>query len=148
MRSEEKMNKRIAVLILVMLAVFSLPSVANAVIKASDYINDCHTKIYTYSGGQLGINFSINGADKMNKIGAKTIILQEQAPGSSSWTAVKTFSYTEYTGMLRNKALSHNYTVYYYDAIPGYSYKAKVYFYAENGGYDTLELTSPVVTAK
>ena len=142
------MRKKIAILMLVLLAVFGLASVANAAIYASDYINDCRTKIYTYSGGKLGINYLIHGADKMNQLGAKTIILQEKASGSSSWEAIETFSYTDDSGMLRNNALSHDYTVYYYDAVPGYSYRAKVYFYAEKGGYDTRELISPTVTAK
>ena len=66
---------------------------------------------------------------------------------TSSWNAVKTFSYTSYPNMLRSNAAT-NFSSVSYNCISGYSYRAKVYFYAEKGGYDTAEYLTQSVVAK
>ena len=122
-----------------------IASVANAAILSSDYMNDWSAGVYSLSRGTVDVTFEVQAPNTMDKLGAKTIILQERATGSSTWNPVYTFSYTNDSNMLARKALSHDYTVSYDNAVSGYSYRAKVYFYAEKGGSDTIEfITSPV----
>lgn len=142
------MKKKVIVLGLFLIMLFGVTSVANASIMVSDYINDYSANVYSRSSGTLDISFGVQAPNTMDKIGAKTIILQERVDSSSAWNPVETFSYTKDSGMLTNKALSHDYTVTYYNAVPGRSYRAKVYFYAEKGGYDTIEFITPAVKAK
>lgn len=142
------MKKKIIVSGLLLVMLFCIASVANASIMTSDYINDYYAKVNAYSGGTLDISFSVQAPNTMDKLGAKTIILQERVTGSTTWNAVKTYSYTNYSGMLKSRALSHDYVVSYYDAVPGNSYRAKVYFYAEKGGCDTIEFITDAVKAK
>lgn len=142
------MKKRIAVVALLMLLLFSIASVANAAVRNSQYISDWSAGVYSYSRGTLNISFEVQAPSNMDKIGAKTIILQEKVAGSSTWNAVKTYSYTNYSGMLKSGALRHDYTVSYYNAVSGNNYRAKVYFYAEKGGSDTIEYITDIVKAK
>lgn len=142
------MKKRIAVVALLMLLLFSIASVANAAVRNSQYISDWSAGVYSYSRGTLNISFEVQAPSNMDKIGAKTIILQEKAAGSSTWNAVKTYNYTNYSGMLKSGALRHDYTVSYYNAVSGNNYRAKVYFYAEKGGSDTIEYITDIVKAK
>lgn len=142
------LKKRLTIAVLLMIMLFCVTSVANAAIMESKYISDWGAGVYAYSGGALDINFSVQAPNNMDKIGAKTIILQERVPGSNDWNPVATFSYTQDSGMLKSNALRHDYTLSYYDAVPGYSYRAKVFFYAEKGGSDTIEFITSSVKAK
>ena len=142
------MKKKVIVSVLLLIMLFCVTSVANASIMVSDYISDWRAGVYARSGGILDISFEVQAPNTMDKIGAKTIILQERVTGSTTWNAVKTYSYTNYSGMLKNRALRHDYVVSYYDAVPGNSYRAKVYFYAEKGGSDTIEYITGIVKAQ
>ncbi len=67
----------------------------------------------------------------MDDIGALTILLQQRpSGGSSTWTTVKTFSYTTYTNMLGHNATYYGSNVSY-SGISGYSYRAYVTVWAE-----------------
>ncbi len=142
------MKKKVIVFGLLLVMLFCVASVANASIMTSDYMTDWSAGVYARSGGILDISFEVQAPNTMDKLGAKTIILQERVTGSTTWNAVKTYSYTNYSGMLKSRALSHDYVVSYYDAVPGNSYRAKVYFYAEKGGSDTIECITSAVKAK
>ena len=142
------MKKKVIVSVLLLIMLFCVTSVANASIMVSDYISDWRAGVYARSGGTLDISFEVQAPDTMDKIGVKTIILQERVAGSTAWNPVETFSYTKDSGMLINRAGSHDYTVTYYNAVPGRSYRAKIYFYAEKGGYDTIEFITAAVKAK
>lgn len=142
------MKKRVTVAVFLMLLLFSIASVANAAVRASDYFYEWSAKVDSNSTGTVNISFAVRSLSNMDKIGAKTIILQEKAAGSSTWNAVKTYNYTNYSGMLKSGALRHDYTVSYYNAVSGNNYRAKVYFYAEKGGSDTIEYITDIVKAK
>lgn len=132
------MRKKLFVGLLLM-AFFCITAVANAAVKSSEYIFDCYAKIATYSGGRVTVSFDIQATGTMDVLGAQTIIIQEKAPGSSRWSYVATLSSDDYSNMLAYNRRSHNSDVSYYGGQSGYSYRAKVYFYAEKGGYDTAE---------
>ena len=131
------MRKRIMALGLLLIMLFGVASVANAAVKdsasvmASEYINSCSAAVYAYSGGTLEIFFDIRSPGTMDKVGAKTIVLQERVAGATTWNPIM-----------------HNYSVSYDGAVAGNSYRAKVYFYAEKGGYDTVEYITNSVKAK
>ena len=124
---------------LMLMAFFSIAGIANAAITSSEYISDCYAQIATYSGGRVTVSFSITATSTMDILGVQTIIIQEKAPGSSRWISVATLSSDDYSNMLGYNRSFYDSNVSYYGGRSGYSYRAKVYFYAEKGGYDTKE---------
>ncbi len=133
------MRKNIALTALLLMFIFSISAVANAAVLSSEYIQEVRAYTTVNSQGTVNVSFRIIGTNIMDVLGAKTIIVQEQAPGSSQWTAVATYNFSSYPSMLRNNTSVHSSSVSYSGAKSGYSYRAKVYFYAEKGGYETLE---------
>lgn len=133
------MRKRLIVMLMMFALIFSMSAVANASLFSSEYISDVYAYTGVNSNGRVTVSFDIRATGTMNVLGAKTIIIQEQAPGSNRWTSVATLSSDDYSNMLAYNRRSHNSDVSYYGGQSGYSYRAKVYFYAEKGGYDTKE---------
>ncbi len=133
------MRKNIALTALVLMFIFSISAVANAAVLSSEYIQEARAYTTVDSQGTVNVSFRIYGTNKMDLLGAKTIIVQEQAPGSSQWTAVATYSAENNSNMLKYNTSMHSSSISYSGAKSGYSYRAKVYFYAEKGGYETLE---------
>ncbi len=133
------MRKNIALMALILVCIFSMATVANAAVFSSKYIQEVLADTTVDSQGTVNVAFKIVGTTIMDVIGVKTIIVQEQAPGSSQWTAVATYNAANYSNMLRNDSSAHTSSISYSGAKSGYSYRAKVYFYAEKGGYDTVE---------
>ena len=89
--------------------------------------------IYTYNNGDLEIYFNIISEGTVDKLGTKT--------------SIKTYSYNDYPDMIRNNAQSNNFDVIYSDIVSGHLYRAKIYFYAEKGGYDTRDYITASVIA-
>ncbi len=141
------MRKKMIMLAAMALVIFSLAAVANATIFSSKYIYDCYANCKAISGG-ITISIDITATDTMSVLGAQTIIVQERASSSSSWTSIDTLSSDDYDNMLITNSRKHNANINYYGTTPGYQYRAKVYFYAEKGGYDTHEFITAGVTAK
>ena len=133
------MKKRLIALLIMFTVIFSISAVANAALFSSEYINDCYAYASVNSNGQVKVSFNIRATGTMDVLGVQTIIIQEQAPGSSRWTSIATLSSDDYSNMLKYNANQHAAEVSYYGGKSGYSYRAKVYFYAEKGGYDTKE---------
>lgn len=133
------MRKKLIAILIMLTVIFSMSSVANAAFFASEYITDCYAYADVSSNGYVTIKFDIRAPRVMDVLGAKTIIIQEQAPGSSSWTSIATLSSADYPNMLAYNRKVYDSEISYYGGKSGYSYRAKVYFYAENGGYDTKE---------
>lgn len=132
------MKKKIALMTLLLVAVFSIASVANAALFSSAYINICDAQMIR-SSNRVDVTFNISGREIMDVLGAKTVVIQEQAPGSTQWVAVATITSDNNPSMLGYNKRQHASYVSYSGIKSGYSYRAKVYFYAEKGGYDTAE---------
>jgi len=139
------MRKNIALISLLLVVFFSVIAVANATVNASEYIEGCMAEAVRSSGNKVTITIDITGKDIMDVLGAQTIVIQEQTPGSSRWTSVATMTSDEYSNMLGYNKRQHIADISYYGAKSGYSYRAKVYFYAEKGGYDTREFITASV---
>ncbi len=93
--------------VLLILSICVAP-VASASTQASLYLTSYGAYIYPSGSGNMSIYFDVVATGTMDDIGALTILLQQRpSGGSSTWTTVKTFSYTTYTNML-----GHNATYY------------------------------------
>ena len=135
-------------LVAVFLVVMSAATIATAAIQAGQYITSYEAGITSPSDNTVKVSFSITATETIDMVGVKTIILQEKASLTDEWSAIKTYSYLDYSNMMREDAVVTNSNVTYTSAVGGYYYRAKVYFYAENGGYDTRELITSSVQAK
>lgn len=133
------MKKRLITMLIMFTIIFSMSAVANAAIFSSEYISDVYAYTSVNSNGRVNVSFDIRATGTMDVLGAQTIIIQEQAPSSTRWTSIATLSSDDYSNMLKNNVSHYGSEVSYYGAKSGYSYRAKVYFYAEKGGYDTKE---------
>ncbi len=133
------MRKNITLLTLLLIFIFSIATVSNAAVLSSEYIREARAGTTVNSQGTVTVSFIIYGTGMMDVLGAKTIIVQEQAPGSSQWNAVATYSSSSYPSMLKKNTVTYNSSISYSGAKAGYAYRAKVYFYAEKGGYETVE---------
>ncbi len=147
------MKKKISIILLVLLLAMGMISSANAAVIdnsnglfASQYIIKFSSTITSLGNGKLEIAFDVGAQESMNMLGVKTIILQEKDK-DNNWVAVKTYSYANYPNMMAyNKSTMNNSVPYSGDS--GSYYRAKVYFYAEKGGYDTKEFITSEVKAK
>ena len=133
------MQKRLITMLIMFTIIFSMSAVANAAIFSSEYISDVYAYTSVNSNGRVNVSFDIRATGTMDVLGAQTIIIQEQAPSSTRWTSIAPLSSDDYSNMLKNNVSHYGSEVSYYGAKSGYSYRAKVYFYAEKGGYDTKE---------
>ncbi len=83
----------------------------------------------------------------MDEIGALSICLQEKSNGSSTWTTIETYSYTDYPHML-----GYNDNLYissvYYSGEAGCSYRAYITVWAgKDGNGDSREILTDTVIA-
>lgn len=68
--------------------------------RASAYLAAYLAYVYVDGNGNVSVWYDVQASRTMDEVGVLTIRLQEQAPGSSTWTSVKTFRYTDYPDML------------------------------------------------
>ena len=148
------MKKKFALIMTVVLVISMMTTmIANAAIRlpnlpfANGYIFSDNAYVESPSTGKVTVNFSITANDVKTKLGAKTIVLQERASASKPWTEYATYSYEDYTNMMRNNAKGHNSSITE-NVTSTYQYRAKVYFYAEKGGYGTDTFITDYVKAK
>ncbi len=148
------MKKKLALIMTVVLVISLMTTVmANAAIRlpdlpfASGYITFNDAYVESPSTGKVTVHFSVTANDVMTKLGAKTIVLQERASAADAWGEYATYSYEDYDNMLNSKVMTYKSSIT--DNVKsGYQYRAKVYFYAEKGGYDTDTFITDYVKAK
>lgn len=141
---KRKIISTIAVLLVI--SMFAAP-VASASTQASLYLTSYSAYIYPSGNGNMSIYYNVVGTDYMDEIGALMIRLQQKPSGSSTWTTVKTYSYTSYTNMLGYNDFSYGSSVSY-SGVRGYSYRAYVTVWAGlDGGGDSREILTTTVIA-
>ena len=100
--------------------------------RASAYLAAYRAYVYT-DGNDVSVWYDVCASGTMDEVGVLTIRLQEQAPGSSTWTTVKTYSHTNYPDLLR-----YNYDIHYghvdYIGRAECSYRAYVTVWAGKNG--------------
>lgn len=101
--------------------------------RASLYLNSYLAYVYVDGKGNVSVWYEVEATKTMDEVGVLTIRLQEQAPGSSTWTTVKTYFHTDYPDLL-----SYNDDLHYghvdYDGNTEYSYQAYVTIWAGKNG--------------
>lgn len=141
--------KRKLVSIIAVLLVISICAtpVASASVQASLYLTSYGAYIYPSGNGNMGIYFNVVATGTMDEIGSLSMRLQQRPSGSSTWTTVKTYSYTDYTNMLGYDNISYGSSVSY-SGVSGYSYRAYVTVWAGlAGGGDSRDILTAAVVA-
>lgn len=139
-----KKHLLLKVVSLVLIVSFVFPVSAMAVEpRASDYLSGYSAYVYPAGWGKVQVWFEVDGTNYMDEIGALEIKLYE-SKDNENWTWVKTFDYTDYSGMLGYNDYYHAGHIEYNGTIGRY-YKAQVCVWAgKNGAGDTRYFwTSP-----
>ena len=133
---------KVVALILIVACVFPISAMA-VESRASDYLSGYSAYVYPAGWGKVQVWFEVDGTNDMDEIGALEIQLFE-SKDNETWTWVKTFGYTDYSGMLGYDDFTHTGHVEYNGTIGRY-YKAYVCVWAgKNGAGDTRYFwTSP-----
>ncbi|MDE7325925.1 MAG: hypothetical protein K2N63_06595 [Lachnospiraceae bacterium] len=119
---------------------------ATAATYASDQIQDGWAIAEATSGGEIAVEFQVDGTGKMLKLGASVITLYEKKAGT--WYPIETVSASEDSNMVRSDAFSHCNTTYF-RGIAGRQYYASVTVFATDArGTDYRTYSSNTVTAK
>lgn len=136
---------KVVALFLIVACVFPMSAMAVEP-RASDYLSIYGAYIYPAGWGKVQVWFEVDGTRDMDEIGALEIQLFE-SKDNETWTWVKTFDYTDYSGML-------GYNDYYhaghieYNGVIGRYYKAYVCVWAgKNGDGDTRYFWTPTEKA-
>lgn len=120
-------TKRIACLILaLLLSLFVCTGALAAESRASLYLSSYLAYCYPEEDGSVSVWFEVVGTDTQEALGVLTIIVEEQAPGSTTWSHVKTYMHQDYPHLLSYNDDFHYGSVDCEDTIPGYSYRATV----------------------
>ena len=130
-----------------LLCSITLPAKASTM-RASDYFAGFYAYVDTGSNGDLSISFSVSSLGPMDKLGATTIYLYEDA--GNGFRQVKKYSSSdwEYSYRMGSNTVAYGESVPYRGTV-GNNYYAVVHFLAENrDGSDTTSFMTPVVTAK
>lgn len=137
----------IRVISLLLVFMFLLPTSVSALETRASYYLDAYTAyIYPAGWGKVQVWFSVNGTGTMDEIGALSIQLYESRD-NENWTWLKTFDYTDYSGMLGYNNFYHDGHVEYNGTIGRY-YKAYVCIWGgKDGDGDTRYFWTPVEKA-
>ena len=104
--------------------------------RASYYLSSYSAYVYPAGWGKVQVWFDVTGTDDMDEIGALDIRIYESTD-NENWTWVKTFGYSDNSGMLGYDDWTHTGHVEYSGTIGRY-YKAYVCVWAgKNGAGDT-----------
>lgn len=141
------MKKRVITLVSALFLLASLLMVkASAVTYASDQIQNGWVVAEAIAGGEVAVEFQVDGTGKMLKLGASVITLYEKKAGT--WYPIETVSASEDSNMVRSDAFSHCNTTYF-RGIAGRQYYASVTVFATDArGTDYRTYSSNTVTAK
>ena len=148
------MSKRfiyVTALVLVLIAVFSIPAAAAvasihspAQPQSDAYIANYYAAIGSYSKGTVTVDFATTGTSPMDTIGATSIVVYKW----NSTQPVGSLSYSYTASMLGHYRFSYG-NSYTFTVTPGEEYYAAVKCYAaKDGGSSTREYITGYVTAK
>lgn len=129
----EKRSVTIKLIAVLLLVVMLCPVQAFAVeSRASYYLSTYSAYVYPAGWGKVQVWFNVDGTGYMDEVGALEIRLYESTD-NENWTWVKTFDYTDYSGMLGYNDFTHTGHVEYSGTIGRY-YRAYVCVWAGKNG--------------
>ena len=141
MKTKKHLLFKVVSLILIVACIFPISAMAVEP-RASDYLSSYSAYVYPAGWGKVQVWFDVTGTGYMDEIGALEIRMYE-SKDNESWTWVKTFDYTDYSGMLGYNDYFHGGHIEYSGTIGRY-YKAYVCVWAgENGTGDTRYFWTP-----
>lgn len=118
-----KKTIRCICLLLIISSLLSLPVYADG--KESQYFSSYGGYCYSAGSNTVQIWFNVKAKFYVDQLGSTSITLYESSD-QSTWTSVKTFSYANYSSMMRSNNYIHNSHVSYYNAVSGYYYYALI----------------------
>lgn len=143
----KRVNRCIALLLFVVCLASSATAAEASVTRASDYLDSYRTFMVANGGGNVSIWFDVCGTKTMEKVGALTVQLQESKDGGATFTTIKTFSYLNYSNMMKRNAISCISSVSY-QGVAGRYYQAYVTVYAaKDGGSDSRTIFASKIKA-
>lgn len=117
------------------------------VTRASQYLHSYCTYMSANGSGNVSVWFEVYGTGTMDDIGALTVKLQESKDGGSTFTTIKTFSYINYSTMMKHNVPGCISSVSY-DGVAGRYYQATVTVYAAKGtGSDSRTIYASKIKA-
>ncbi len=129
----KRMRFAMKVVSLLLAIVLVLPVGAMAAeTRSSRYLDAYTAYIYPAGWGKVQVWFHVDGNGDMDEIGALEIQLYE-SKDNKNWTWVKTFDYTDYSGMLGYNNYYHDGHIEYKGTIGRY-YKAYMCIWAGKDG--------------
>jgi hypothetical protein len=115
-------------------------------IQSSDFLTYYAAYALSRSGGEVIIEFEVDGTGRMDLVGSSYIVIQEKS--GSTWKGVSTYFGSVSNGMLDDNAFSHIGSITYAGTL-GKEYRALVTIYAEgSAGDDSRTVTTNTVTAR
>lgn len=143
-----KIAKRFFCLALALVLSFSVYTGASAVEpRASAYLRSYGAYCYPEDDGSVSVWFEVYGTGTEEVLGVLTITIEGHAPGSTTWSHVKTYMHEYNPHFLSYNDNFHYGSVDCEDVIPGYIYRAVVTFWGGGMeiGDDRYYTTSAVV---
>lgn len=130
-----KKLSRFVCIILIISIFLAIPAYAQSCVesRASAFFASYGTDLYKTSSTSFQIWFDVdtNAGTIMDELGVSEIIVYRSAD-QQTWTKMKTYVPDNYPAMLDYDTFSYADCVTYYNAVPGYYYRAYITFYAKN----------------
>ena len=130
-----KRFSRYVCMLLVVAILLSVPVFAQeeATPWSSAYFSSHLEYLYEISTIKFEVWFDVIAKRIMDELGASTIKVQRSANGETGWETMKTYNMADYSQMICENTGSHVGCVTY-TGTPGYYYRAKITYYAKEGG--------------
>ena len=124
---------RCASFILAIVLFISTPAFAAESVtpKSSNFFMCSSTYLVKITEKQFKAYFEITAVGTMDELGARTVTIQRSKDGEN-WTSMKTYSSDDYENMIATNTVNHC-SYFTYTGTVGYSYRAKVIYYAKTG---------------
>ena len=136
----------ILIIIMCLTPTASAASISPDSINSSLYLAAYGADMYAEGGGEVSIWFDVTATGTMDEVGALTIILQQSTNGTT-WSTVKTYSYTSYSNML-NYNDTECVSGVYYNGVSGRYYRAYVTVWAGiDGEGDSRQILASAIQA-
>ena len=132
---KNKRNAMLRLLAVVLVIAMTLPLTVGAEAiqpRASAYLSSYSAYVYPAGNGKVQVCFTVSGTGIIDELGIVRITLYEST-NKSSWSAVKTFTYSAYPSMMGYNDYYHSGYVNY-QGIAGRYYKAYVCIWGGDNG--------------
>lgn len=144
------MKKRTISLLLVICILASSLITAGAVEpRASVYFSSHSATLFADGSGRMSVDVLIQGLKVMNKIGVKSLKIEEKYTENGTWHPYDTLYGTSDPDTLYSYGVRTCLKTFHFDGTPGYYYRVTATVYADDSeGSDTKTTPSTAVRCK